>query len=361
MAKYRRFVAYVYEYQKGKKGRNCGFIRVEAWEKRCRLEVHLYCPGLTPGVRCGVFGFIRNAGLMDGSLIGVCRTEENRADCVMETERDGVGEAKISLDQMGGMILTTENGAFFGTEWDDQPVRPENFRRMKPAGKGNENAGERKTTGGGAPPEERQDDEKIEEKEAGGQGEIKEPSGKEREEPEEGDDFQGEKEEDDGKQMEEVPDQREDNAGTPKNGGGDAENPDEGRKEKLTAQSVPETAQETQMQKPEFGEDFDPFGDGEITDCRKIRPEDFRYFCSRDCALRNNRFLQYGFYSFGHLLFGRLKTGAYVLGVPGVYDQQERFMANMFGFPYFKQSGRISVHGNKGGYWYRLVNAPKLG
>ena len=29
------------------------------------------------------------------------------------------------------MILLTENGAFFGTEWDDKPIRPENFRRVK--------------------------------------------------------------------------------------------------------------------------------------------------------------------------------------------------------------------------------------
>lgn len=358
MAKYRRFVAYVYEYQKGKKGRNCGFIRVEAWEKRCRLEVHLHCPGLIPGVRCSVFGFVRNAGLMDGSLIGVCRTEENKADCVMETERENMGEAKISLDQMGGMILTTENGAFFGTEWDDQPVRPESFRRMKPAGEENESAGERKTAGMAENPEDRQDNEKTEEKEETGQEEGDEPE-------EERGDLRGETEEqteeDARNQAEENPDQAEEDAGSRKNGTGETDDPGEEKKEKLTAQSVPEAVQETKTQDPEFGEEFDPFGDGEIMDCRKIRPEDFRYFCPRDCALRNNRFLQYGFYSFGHLLFGKLKTGAYILGVPGAYDQQERFMANMFGFPYFKQSGRISVPGNKGGYWYRLVNAPKPG
>ena len=29
MAEYRRFVAYVYEYQKEKKGSNCGFVKIE--------------------------------------------------------------------------------------------------------------------------------------------------------------------------------------------------------------------------------------------------------------------------------------------------------------------------------------------
>ena len=77
MTGYRRFIAYVYEYQKGKKGRNCGFIRVEAREKRCRTEVRLNCPGLLPGALCEIFGFVRREGLMDGSLLGTCKTGRN--------------------------------------------------------------------------------------------------------------------------------------------------------------------------------------------------------------------------------------------------------------------------------------------
>ena len=46
MSGYRRFVAYVYEYLKGKKENNCGFIKVEEREQQCRIELHLHCPGL---------------------------------------------------------------------------------------------------------------------------------------------------------------------------------------------------------------------------------------------------------------------------------------------------------------------------
>ena len=41
MSGYRRFVAYVYEYLKGKKENNCGFIKVEEREQQCRIELHL--------------------------------------------------------------------------------------------------------------------------------------------------------------------------------------------------------------------------------------------------------------------------------------------------------------------------------
>ena len=45
MAEYRRFVAYVYEYQKEKKGSNCGFVKIEVRGEICRIELHLQCPG----------------------------------------------------------------------------------------------------------------------------------------------------------------------------------------------------------------------------------------------------------------------------------------------------------------------------
>ena len=133
MAEYRRFVAYVYEYLKGKKGSNCGFIRVEAWGKVCRMEIHLRCPGLLAGTECGVYGFVRKKGLLDGSRIGNCRTEEGKMDCLLETETMAVGQGKIPLGEMNGMVLILESGGFFGTEWDDQPIRPEDFRVMPEA------------------------------------------------------------------------------------------------------------------------------------------------------------------------------------------------------------------------------------
>jgi hypothetical protein len=66
----------------------------------------------------------------------------------------------------------------------------------------------------------------------------------------------------------------------------------------------------------------------------------------------------YGYQNFGYLLLGRTPGGQYILGVPGGYDQQERFMAGMFGFPYFKDSTQIRLPDGRGGFWYRLINAP---
>ena len=131
MSGYRRFVAYVYEYRKGKKESNCGFIKVEVRDGRCTMEVHLHVEGLTPDVECRVYGFVRKDGLMNGILLGSCETGNDTMECLIETDSLNMGGSGIAMGRMGGIVLTTKSGGFFGTEWDDQPIRPANFREMK--------------------------------------------------------------------------------------------------------------------------------------------------------------------------------------------------------------------------------------
>ena len=335
MKEYRRFVAYVYEYQKGKKGRNCGFIRVEAREQSCRLEVHLLCPGLTPDVQCEVFGFVRNAGLMDGKLIGSCMTEESRADCVLETDRNSMGGSGAPLEKIGGMVLITENGAFFGTEWDDQPIRPENFRRTE----------SRKREEALVPDREKRQEEAEEKEEV----KRKEPEPEERAEVR-----QEEPEPEERAEVRQEDPEIEKEPYTDQGRDGEQNKKEEAEPE-VKAQAVSSFSQSLSV-----GEPVEAFADGEIYDCRKIQLRDLAVLYPRDCSLRNNRFVQHGQYHFGHLLLGRNRLGQYILGVPGGYDQQERFMANMFGFPYFRESRQIRLPRARGGYWYRLINSPKL-
>ena len=370
MKEYRRFVAYVYEYQKGKKGRNCGFIRVEAREQSCRLEVHLLCPGLTPDVKCEVFGFVRNAGLMDGKLIGSCMTEESRADCVLETDRNSMGGSGAPLETIGGMVLITENGAFFGTEWDDQPIRPENFRRTEnrkreealvpDRGKRQEEpeAEEKEEVRRKEPEPEEKEEVRQEEPEAEEKAEVRqeEPEAEVgQKEPEAEEKAEVRQEEPEVKTEVKQEDPEIEKEPYTEQGRDGEQNKEEETEPEVKAQAVSSFSQLLSV-----GEPVEAFADGEIYDCRKIQLRDLAVLYPRDCSLRNNRFVQHGQYHFGHLLLGRNRLGQYILGVPGGYDQQERFMANMFGFPYFRESRQIRLPRARGGYWYRLINSPKL-
>lgn len=381
MAEYRRFVAYVYEYLKGKKGSNCGFIRVEAWGKVCRMEIHLRCPGLLAGTECSVYGFVRKKGLLDGSRIGNCRTEEGKMDCLLETETMAVGHGKIPLGEMNGMVLILESGGFFGTEWDDQPIRPEDFRVMPEVREEAKIDGESKRAGveegkserGGL--EEETEDAKLRGNprnnvENAGEGEKSVVDGNIAEQgageevmksqdksPQDMDTSQPEihTQSIEGQEIEEYP--RQPGPGRPPVPPPPMPGP--GRPVPPPPPRPPHMSGQARTSKP-IGTPCDAFNDGELTDCRKITPEELCFLGRRACMLRNNRFLQYGYYNFGHLLLCRNTCGQWILGVPGGYDQQERFMANMFGFSYFKESPNIRIPKGKGGYWYRLIDAPNL-
>ena len=324
MTEYHRFVAYIYEYQKGKKSSNCGFVRVESRGKVCRMEFHIQCPGLIPGIGCKIYGFVRSRGLMDGSLLGECTTEADRIEYVLETDSECMGTAEITLVKTAGLILTTENGGFFGTEWDDQPIRPENFRAVD------------------KPVEKQLPDESQNSNQNNDQNEENPVENEQKTEP--------------------------DKSGSGTSGGEmpPSEKILQEQKEDQPEQPKSSTQKELHAQSLEPqpgilpGTPWDVFNDGELTDCRKITPDELYCLGRRFCMLKNNRFLQYGYYNFGHLLLCRNSRGQYILGVPGGYDQQERFMAGMFGFPYFKESSQISLPGRKGGYWYRSVDSPNL-
>ena len=398
MSGYRRFVAYVYEYRKGKKESNCGFIKVEVRDGRCTMEVHLHVEGLTPDVECRVYGFVRKDGLMNGILLGSCETGNDTMECLIETDSLNMGGSGIAMGRMGGIVLTTKSGGFFGTEWDDQPIRPANFREMKII---KEFENEKPKIVQEVKPEQESKEilEKITPEEA-----LEASSEKATpEEMQEAESGKAEAEEipeaAPGKaEAEEIPEAATENATAEKTTEVRAENepelmknssgPDEAEvKATDITQAVrpirppmPPTPGERPNQSDErppqqskrpsqpgerpprppksFGEEFTPFEDSDAVQCWKIHPQDFRCLSQRQCALRNNRFLHYGYYNFGHILLCRRANGQYILGVPGAYDQQERFMANMFGFPYFKESRMIEVPKGRGGYWYRLIDAP---
>ena len=334
MAGYQRFVAYVYEYRKGKKDSSSGYVRVEARDRKCRVEVHLRCVGLEPGSRCRVYGFVRQEGLMDGILIGSCVTGQERIECALETDTGDIGGMGKSLQELGGLLLISDAGGFWGTEWDDQPIRPENFREWKK--KETEFRKETEKTG--------TEYQKAAEKKG------REGRGKEKEKEEEN--------QKDGTLPEVQEYQKKSDR---------IMTVEEVQEEVLKASETGNLYQAPgphppEPPRPEPSHPLpgilcdDPFNDGYFTDCRKIRPSDCSALCRKNGCFCSNRFVMYGYQNFGHLLLCRNPRGQYILGVPGGYSQQERFMANMFGFPYFKECPDIHIPGGKGGYWYCFIN-----
>ena len=63
-------------------------------------------------------------------------------------------------------------------------------------------------------------------------------------------------------------------------------------------------------------------------------------------------FLQHGFHQYRHLLLGRMPKGSYVIGVPGILNPQEQYMAALFGYEQF-HAAPAAGYGKPFGYWCR--------
>lgn len=86
-----------------------------------------------------------------------------------------------------------------------------------------------------------------------------------------------------------------------------------------------------------------------------IKPEDFIILQQEYQKLVHNSFLLHGFYNYGHIILGKLteeeETPIYI-GVPGVYYEQEKRAAQMFGFVGFES---IEHPVQAGSYGYYMI------
>jgi hypothetical protein len=89
-----------------------------------------------------------------------------------------------------------------------------------------------------------------------------------------------------------------------------------------------------------------------FTDCVMLKPCDIVRLQQENWQVGRSSFLQHGFYQHRHLLLGVTADGTYVLGVPGVQNPQEQYMAEMFGFGKFRRA-RMCERGRVFGYWCR--------
>lgn len=310
MAGYRRFIAYVYEYQDEKKGNGKGFIKVESRDGICRMQYKLSGVCADTDVPAKIYGYIRREESCEGVLLGECNLAGGNIQFEQEMTSQNIGGSLYSLENLCGLIILTDSGIMYGSGWDDKPIRLEEILLPKEA--------MRKEEEEEIAVEPVLEDEEMEtaETEQAVQQEIVEEE----------------------ENLEERA----------------MENQEENFQEELPEPQMAE-------QSVEKSEESAVFRDHAFCDCRKINPGDFKMLNRKDRGLLYNNFLRHGFSRHGFVILARREEDdQYILGIPGYYERQEALMANMFGFPYFKEAGR-DRNGTQGfGYWYRFIEQPNL-
>lgn len=91
----------------------------------------------------------------------------------------------------------------------------------------------------------------------------------------------------------------------------------------------------------------------------KICPQDIGLLPRENWTYGNNSFLLHGYYNYHCLILVRLDNprgrARFLLGVPGHYFSNEKYMASMFGFPHFVLSKKQPLDNGRFGYWYTDV------
>ena len=292
MAGMKRFITYIYAYENTKKAGNTGFARIELRGEECRLEIHrrgVYAAQ----THCKIYLFRKQGRGIEGSLIGEMDVRNGAGDFNVIMKTAHIPTSLLSFFEMEGIFLCSEDGRIFMSRWTEGgplAVDMEHFIVWK-AEQTEENIYA----------EEKQQENKIQTAQF---------------------------------------DRESDN--------------------ELRATELPARNFFPQYQWKDIWEQFlkshpasMPFSEKNIT-CIKIELKDIRELPRKYWYLGNNSFLLHGFFNYRYLVLGKIEEDnedKWFLGVPGIYQNQERVMAIIFGFPEFMPE---QVE-NRFGCWYRFI------
>ncbi len=396
VADYKRMVSYMYQYENGVKKKNVGFARVEAKDGQCKITLHMQLLGQLDSI-FPTYIIQRKHSELELIYLGDTVLKNQVMDSRLIAEEDNIMKSGYPLSDMGGLLLFLKDNIFFATEWDDKPIlasevlealKPKTDREPKltlaeelsipkyklPRGfkiierlqqpeayymtgnpKGEVRAGKVEVAYGRSISEEAKY--------------IKQEGVSRETTPIEAATIQAIEI---STEEQEITLSKEQEMTLPE---GQSDVGDVSDEINLASEEIKleATEEETIRATEEAAEAADPqvvtgifekypriypFEDNEILICAKIEPKDIGLLPKELWALSNNSFLIHGYYCYHHLIFAKMKDRSgcrFILGVPGIYHNREKFMAKMFGFDSFKPIRKRELRQGDFGYWYTAV------
>ena len=320
MAGMKRFVTYIYAYEEEKKGSNVGFARIEIRGQDARIEIHLR--GVyAASAACRVYLFQREAAGgkeatgVTGVLVGEMKLTNGSGDGAVVLKGGRVGASPYGITEMEGLFFVIGEERILMSRWREGApfkVGLSGFREWQP-----EKPKERTAEKGAAA-------------ETAAQKEVREAAAAQAE--------QNSQTAAAGEEMEAIH---------------ATELPMRNLFPEYDWNAVWEDLCREHKPAALF-EEWD-------TQCIQLELKDLRSLPKKYWYLGNNSFLLHGFFNYRYLVLGRTAEERWFLGVPGVYQRQERVMAAIFGFPEFfaagpggeRREGREPV--NHFGCWVRYI------
>lgn len=344
MSNYQRFITYLFLYENNSKKVNCGFAKVEVRQNVCRIEFHIKnCPGEQRETEVSVF--IREGKDLIMIPLGKLMFKNHCSDGIFRFDGIAVGGSGYTFDQIRGILIPLSDSRLIASQWDDEKT---DWRRRRHLGSLPESQEETKK-----PAKEKQSGKNNEENTAPLHEEkVRNGAQQLKEEKEKKLNVHAVS------KVEQLMEQEVKKAEKIKE---KTENSEEPEKATLKIQSAQPVKNVNIMEeawvrfKQSYMEIFPFSGDRHVRAVR-FDLKDFKMLPKYFWYLRNNSFLLHGYFSYGTLLFGYMeKEGKWFVGVPGVFQNQERVMASIFGFPEFRTQEECIQRTGEFGYWYRYL------
>ena len=386
MSAYQRFISYMYEYHGNTRHQNCGYARIDNRNQLLKLEIHMKVSATNPETPLHIYGCFQRDGQLYGIEFGQHIPTLGMVNWRMQCASEDLAQTGVSFGDLEGLVLSDESPVSYCSIWNDQSVQPVNLIPYPPA-----------------VPEEETDSapadnavilaENLSQEKSISFSDISQdvtstadnipsiaetiPSVDSASIASAVSDAPAVSAED---SLSSASVEEEISAPAQASHVVVEEQPRTSPTlvERILAQEFTDTSAgasvlqtDTAQPKTDKSRSFtrwerlthrfpaaDVFTEGELRNCLRIEPRDIPVLRREGFHIAGNRFILHCLQRDSHCLLGRIgDSEQYVFAIPGIYDSQERFMANMFGFPCFcpLDDARLPTEGQKG-YWYRSVH-----
>lgn len=354
MSEFHRMITYLNLYEQGSKNRNIGFAKIEKRENRCLIEIHMKNTGYSTAP-IPVYFYTRKQQTLPGILLGSMGLSHGNGDYKVILNAENLADSGYSLEDIKGIFIPLSDEVMIVSQWDDDEFVREQF--IEPS---------------------KNEEEKIVSKESNNTEEASEkgPQITDRNPNNSSNNITSDNATDDGSNH------------TPSGSAVESQAKNttstEASSDITATEAAPKLIDISRREprnsnisdsknKKEKPEDWNlkwkfilenypvmtPFAGDENTLCVRFELKDLRLLPKQYWYLGNNSFLLHGFFNYRYLILGMTEKSGnkrWFIGIPGVFQNPERVMATLFGFPEFRNEKSAPINTGEFGYWYRYLN-----
>jgi len=125
---YKRVVSYIHTYEDSGKSKNVGFAKLEARNGLAKLNLQITGQGAKEGRVFSVY-LLHIDEYLRGIKLGECRVLQGKINAEMKFGTDNIAQSGMSLYEMHGIYLTTEDAPYevLASSWTDAEIEPGKF------------------------------------------------------------------------------------------------------------------------------------------------------------------------------------------------------------------------------------------